>query len=109
LILRHAAPAFAASMRAVVKMDVGDQGEAGLPGDRLEGGRRVLVGTGHAHDVGPGLLELADLFQGRGGITGDRVVIDCTVIGASPPTGTLPTWIWRHCRRSMERHGRRRV
>ncbi len=23
------------------------------------------------------------------------LVIDCTVIGASPPTGTLPTWIWR--------------
>ena len=57
----------------VVKMDVGDQGEAGLPGDRLERGRRVLVGTRHAHDVGPGLLELADLFQGRGRITGDRV------------------------------------
>ena len=24
------------------------------------------------------------------------LVIDCTVIGASPPTGTAPTWICRH-------------
>src|SRR5205814_4233479 len=27
------------------------------------------------------------------------VVIDCTEIGAPPPTGTLPTMIWRDCRR----------
>jgi hypothetical protein len=26
-------------------------------------------------------------------------VMVCTVIGASPPTGTLPTMIWRHLRR----------
>ena len=31
------------------------------------------------------------------------LVIDCTVIGASPPTGTLPTWILRHLRRWMSR------
>ena len=29
------------------------------------------------------------------------LVIVCTVIGASPPTGTLPTWIWRDLRRSI--------
>src|SRR5438477_11982704 len=33
-------------------------------------------------------------------------VIDCTVIGASPPTGTLPTWIWRQGRRGISRYGR---
>ena len=27
------------------------------------------------------------------------LVIDCTVIGASPPTGTAPTWICRLLRR----------
>ena len=27
------------------------------------------------------------------------VVIDCTEIGAPPPTGTEPTIIWRLCRR----------
>ena len=34
------------------------------------------------------------------------LVIDWTVIGASPPTGTLPTRIWRDLRRSMLRQGR---
>jgi hypothetical protein len=34
------------------------------------------------------------------------LVIDCTVIGASPPTGTLPTWIVRQARRWMSRYGR---
>src|SRR4051812_10050480 len=35
------------------------------------------------------------------------LVIVCTVTGASPPTGTLPTMIWRLCRRTMSRQGRR--
>jgi hypothetical protein len=30
----------------------------------------------------------------------------CTVIGASPPTGTFPTMIWRDLRRSIVRQGR---
>ena len=34
------------------------------------------------------------------------LVIVCTVIGASPPTGTLPTMIWRLWRRAISRHGR---
>ena len=34
------------------------------------------------------------------------LVIVCTVTGASPPTGTLPTMIWRLGRRAMSRHGR---
>src|SRR5579884_3687768 len=34
------------------------------------------------------------------------LVIDCSVIGASPLTGTLPTWIWRQRRRWMSRYGR---
>ena len=29
------------------------------------------------------------------------LVMVCTVIGASPPTGTRPTWIWRDLRRSI--------
>lgn len=33
------------------------------------------------------------------------VVIDCTETGASPPTATLPTWIWRLLRRSASRVG----
>jgi hypothetical protein len=31
------------------------------------------------------------------------LVIDCTEIGASPPTGTDPTWICRDLRRTMSR------
>src|SRR5580704_2125675 len=37
------------------------------------------------------------------------LVIDWTVIGASPPTATLPTWICRLLRRSIARQGRRWV
>ena len=31
------------------------------------------------------------------------LVMDCTEIGASPPTATLPTCIWRALRRTMSR------
>jgi hypothetical protein len=31
------------------------------------------------------------------------VVIDCTLTGAPPPTGTMPTMIWRLCRRAARR------
>ena len=34
------------------------------------------------------------------------LVIVCTVIGALPPTGTLPTMIWRDGRRMISRQGR---
>ena len=34
------------------------------------------------------------------------LVIDWTLIGASPPTATEPTMIWRLLRRSMWRQGR---
>src|SRR3954447_4634249 len=34
------------------------------------------------------------------------LVIVWTLIGASPPTGTEPTIIWRDLRRSISRHGR---
>ena len=34
------------------------------------------------------------------------LVMVCTLIGASPPTGTLPTMIWRLIRRSIVRQGR---
>ncbi len=37
------------------------------------------------------------------------LVIVCTVIGASPPTGTLPTMIWRLSRRTISRQGRTEV
>ena len=33
------------------------------------------------------------------------LVMVCTVIGASPPTGTRPTMIWRLWRRAISRHG----
>ena len=33
------------------------------------------------------------------------VVIDCTLTGAPPPTGTLPTMTWRDCRRSASGSG----
>ena len=34
------------------------------------------------------------------------LVIVWTVTGASPPTGTEPTMIWRDLRRAISRHGR---
>ena len=39
-------------------------------------------------------------------MAGLTVPVVCTVIGASPPTATLPTMIWRDLRRSIERQGR---
>ena len=35
------------------------------------------------------------------------VVIDCTETGASPPTATEPTWIWRDLRRGARTGGGR--
>ena len=34
------------------------------------------------------------------------LVMVCTEIGALPPTGTLPTMIWRDWRRAISRQGR---
>ena len=50
---------------------------------------RVLVRAGDAHDVGAGFLDGADLVDGRAASPVMVLVIVCTEIGASPPTGDL--------------------
>ena len=49
----------------VVEVDVGHERDLGRLGDGLEGRGGVLVGAGHAHDVRAGLLQLANLGDGR--------------------------------------------
>ncbi len=50
-----------------------------------------LIGAGDAHDVDAGFLEPADLVDRGLASPVSVLVIVCTVIGASPPTGTGPT------------------
>jgi len=57
----------------VVEVDVGHERDLGRLGDRAERRGGLLVGTGDPHDVCAGLLELADLVDGRGRIGGQRI------------------------------------
>jgi len=50
---------------AIMEVDVGHQGHAGLARNGAEGRRRVFIRAGDADDVGPGLLQLTDLLQRR--------------------------------------------
>ena len=54
----------------VVKVNVGDDGNAGLAGNfpKRDGG--VFVGTGNPHDVRTGILDLFDLFESFGCVGG---------------------------------------
>jgi hypothetical protein len=70
--------------------------------------------------AGPGLIWLVGRIMDEGPQTVDAwswamvaaaslvsvLVMVCTEIGALPPTGTLPTMIWRDGRRAMSRQGR---
>ena len=49
----------------IMKMDVGDDRDAGCADDLFERGGRFDVGAGHADDVDPGLLAAADLVDRR--------------------------------------------
>ena len=91
----------------VVKMDVGHERHLGTRA-RWSGRRRSIPRRGRrrgrcrprplpADGSAPMVAAASDV-----GV----LVIDWTVIGASPPTGTLPTMIWRLLRRSIWRHGR---
>ncbi len=57
----------------VVEVDVRDDRHVGGLGDRRHGGRRLLVRARDPHDVGPSLLKLADLGDGRRRIRGEGV------------------------------------
>ena len=57
----------------VVEMDIGDDRDLGRLDDSRKGRGRLLVWTGYPDDVGAGLLELADLVDGRRRIAGDRI------------------------------------
>ena len=74
--------------------------------DLLERRGALRRRAGHADDVGARLLAAADLVDRRPASEVGVLVIVWTVIGASPPTGTLPTMIWRDLRRSISRQGR---
>jgi hypothetical protein len=75
----------------VVEMDVGDDRHLHLPHDVFQRQRRFLVGARDAHDIRAGALQGLHLLDRRLDVVVTVLVIDCTVIGASPPTGTLPT------------------
>ena len=51
----------------------------------------------------PASSQRADLLDRGAASAVSVLVMVCTVIGASPPTGTLPTMICRDLRRRMSR------
>jgi hypothetical protein len=57
----------------VVEVDVGHERHPRLAGDGLERRRAVGVGAADPDDVGPGLFQLTDLLQRRGGVAGQGV------------------------------------
>ena len=69
--------------------------------DVRHGGRRLVAVDRDAHDLRAGARERRDLPDGcRSTSAVSVLVIDCTTIGAPPPTFTLPTWTgtdWRRC------------
>jgi hypothetical protein len=84
---------------------------------------RAAIGSGGGDDfsdpLGRADVARVDAQAGRAGIGGferalvvemnvgdDRDLGGWTVTGASPPTATVPTMIWRDLRRSIWRHGR---
>ena len=117
---------------AILRADIaGVDAEAGGPGlGRLDGALVVEVDVGNDRDisVADDLLQGDPRSPGREPTRGrcrapaaaqqftcsivafasvvSVFVIVCTLIGASPPTATRPTWIWRLLRRSMLRQGR---
>ena len=90
-----------------LEMDVGDHRDLRVLGDLPQRIGVVLGRAGHPHDVAAGRGQLGDLLQRRVDVCGDVVVIDCTDIGASPPTSTFPTLIWRVLRRGASTSGGR--
>ncbi len=91
---------------AIVEMDVGDDRHRHLAHDLLQRKRRFLVRARHRTMSAPArssawICSTVALF--RRCVT--VLVIDCTVMGASPPTGTLPTHTLRLGRRWMSRYG----
>ncbi len=57
----------------VVEVNVGHDGHARGVHDRPQRSRRFLIGARDPHDVGAGVLEALDLFNGRARIGGQRV------------------------------------
>jgi hypothetical protein len=79
----------------VVEMDVGHDRHRAFAHDLLERLGARLIGHRDAHDIGAGLGRRLHLRDGAGTSVVTVLVMVCTLIGASPPTGTLPTMIWR--------------
>jgi hypothetical protein len=78
-----------------LEVDVGDDRDLALLRDDVQHVGVVLAGDGHPHDVAAGGGELAICCSVPLMSVVLVVVIDCTEIGAPPPTGTLPTLIRR--------------
>jgi hypothetical protein len=85
-----------------MKVDVRHERDLDRAGDLAKRGGGLLIRARDADDIRSGVLELTDL----GASAVMVLVIDWTVIGASPPTSTEPTFILRETRRSIRRHGR---
>ena len=104
LMRRQAAPALGRFDGAlVVEMDVGDDRHLEASHDRLQ--RRVDSSSGQETRTmsTPASSQRRICAMVALASAVSVLVIDCTVIGASPPTGTEPTMICRDLRRSMSR------
>ena len=81
------------SAKTVVEVDIGDQRECLIP--RLiaaSAEAASAVGHGYTYDLAAAFLQFFNLFDGGGCASRVSVlVMDCTLMGAPPPTVTLPT------------------
>ena len=85
---------------AVMEMDVGNNRDRALAQISFSAGA-VLIRTGDADNVGTASSRSGDLRHRPLTSVVSVLVMVCTEIGASPPTGTEPTMICRHLRRSI--------
>ena len=78
-----------------LEVDVGDHRDLRLPGDRRQRVGVVLARHATRTISQPVAVSSAICCSVALMSVVGVVVIDCTETGASPPTSTLPTWIWR--------------
>ena len=86
----------------VVEVDVGDDRQRRLGDDRAEGWQRVAARDGDANDLAAGSRASRTIWASVAATSRVSVlVIDCTLMGASPPMTTPPTVTLVELRRCM--------
>jgi hypothetical protein len=89
-----------------VEVDVGHERHAGFARDGAEGGRAFLVGQETRTMSAPASSSWRICSSVAAASVVGVLVMDWTEMGASPPTRTDPTRIWRERRRWIARQGR---